>query len=137
MKICKYFDSGVLPPFELTDAAVRFDLRPGQKILNVLIFLLFRWRRGGQGQTVQPHSDTEDRAQPEGIHYPSRLARQLLQFRRRRHGVDVEEPLADPDPDCDSPDGSPEPDLAELTVAVGEVVKGERIRERQGRRVDH
>lgn len=37
MKILKDFDSGSLPPYETTGKGIRFDLRPLQRILNVLI----------------------------------------------------------------------------------------------------
>ena len=37
MKVLKDFDSGCLPPHVFTETGIRFDLRPGQRILNVLI----------------------------------------------------------------------------------------------------
>ena len=37
MRILKEFDSGCLPPHESIQDGIRFDLRPGQRILNVLI----------------------------------------------------------------------------------------------------
>lgn len=37
MKIAKNFDSGAVPPHEFTSKGIRFDLRPGQVILNVIL----------------------------------------------------------------------------------------------------
>jgi len=37
MEILSEFDSGVRPDWERTDTGIRFDLRPGQRILNVLV----------------------------------------------------------------------------------------------------
>ena len=37
MEVIHHFDSGVVQPYELGDGEVTFDLRPGQKILNVVV----------------------------------------------------------------------------------------------------
>jgi len=37
MEILHHFDSGVVQPFEISGDRITFDLRPGQRILNVLI----------------------------------------------------------------------------------------------------
>ncbi len=103
---------------------------------GALLFALRRWR-GRQEETEHAHHDAEDAGELEGVRHAGEL--RLLNHLRRRdiHGrVPVQQPLADANAHGDPAHRAPNAHAAEVAVAIGQMMEGERIGQRERRRIN-
>ena len=84
-------------------------------------------RRLRKGQAVHAQDEAEDGAEPKRVSHPAHLFEMDRLRRGLGGGVTIQQPLPDSDSDRDPADRAPHAHLAEVAVAVGQMMEGQGV----------